>query len=32
MVEALDKVSHLIVVKRNSKKVSFDGSKIALAI
>ena len=32
MNEVLDKVSNLTVVKRNGKKVDFDGSKIALAI
>ena len=32
MNEVLDKVSTLTVVKRNGKKVDFDGSKIALAI
>jgi ribonucleoside-triphosphate reductase len=32
MVEALEKISGLSVVKRNGKKVDFDGSKIALAI
>ena len=32
MVEALDRISHLSVVKRNGKKVEFDGSKIAIAI
>ena len=32
MVEALEKISWLSVVKRNGKKVDFDGSKIALAI
>ena len=32
MVEALEKVSHLTVVKRNGKKVNFDGTKIAIAI
>ncbi len=32
MVVALDKISNLNVVKRNGKKVEFDGSKIALAI
>jgi len=32
MVEVLDKVSSLTVIKRNGKKVDFDGSKIALAI
>jgi len=32
MIDTLEKVSELIVVKRNGKKVEFDGSKIALAI
>ncbi len=32
MNEVLDKVSTLTVIKRNGKKVDFDGSKIALAI
>ena len=32
MNEVLDKVSTLTVIKRNGKKVEFDGSKIALAI
>ena len=32
MNEVLDKVSTLAVIKRNGKKVDFDGSKIALAI
>ena len=32
MNEVLDKVSALTVIKRNGKKVDFDGSKIALAI
>lgn len=32
MVETLEKISYLTVVKRNGKKVDFDGSKIALAI
>ena len=32
MNEVLDKVSNLAVIKRNGKKVDFDGSKIALAI
>ncbi len=32
MVDTLEKVSELTVVKRNGKKVEFDGSKIALAI
>ena len=32
MVEALEKISYLSVVKRNGKKVEFDGSKIAIAI
>lgn len=32
MVEALEKVSYLTVVKRNGKKVGFDGTKIAMAI
>ncbi len=32
MTEALDKVSYLTVIKRNGKKVEFDGAKIALAI
>jgi len=32
MVEAIEKVSNLMVVKRNGKKVDFNGSKIALAI
>jgi len=32
MVDALEKVSSLTVVKRNGKKVEFDGSKIAIAI
>lgn len=32
MVEVLEKVSHLNVVKRNGKKVVFDGTKIAIAI
>ena len=32
MNEVLDKVSNLTVIKRNGKKVDFDGSKIALAI
>lgn len=32
MVETLEKVSYLTVIKRNGKKVDFDGAKIALAI
>ena len=32
MVEVNDKVAHLAVIKRNGKKVDFDGSKIAIAI
>ena len=32
MNELLDKISDLTVIKRNGKKVDFDGSKIALAI
>ena len=32
MNDVLDKVSTLTVIKRNGKKVDFDGSKIALAI
>ena len=32
MVEVSDKLEELIVIKRNGKKVAFDGSKIALAI
>lgn len=32
MVEKLDKISTLTVVKRNGKKVDFNGAKIALAI
>ena len=32
MTEVMDKVSNLTVIKRNGKKVNFDGSKIALAI
>ena len=32
MTEAMEKVSNLVVIKRNGKKVDFDGSKIALAI
>ena len=32
MVETLEKLSDLVVVKRNGKKVLFDGSKIVLAI
>ena len=32
MNEVLDKVANLTVIKRNGKKVDFDGSKIALAI
>ena len=32
MVDAMEKVSNLTVIKRNGKKVEFDGAKIALAI
>lgn len=32
MIETLEKVSYLTVIKRNGKKVEFDGAKIALAI
>ena len=32
MVDAMEKVSSLTVIKRNGKKVEFDGAKIALAI
>ena len=32
MTDTLEKVSNLTVIKRNGKKVDFDGSKIALAI
>lgn len=32
MIDALEKVSSLTVIKRNGKKVDFDGAKIALAI
>ena len=32
MVEKLEKISALTVVKRNGKKVDFNGAKIALAI
>ena len=32
MNELLDRVSTLTVIKRNGKKVEFDGTKIALAI
>lgn len=32
MVETLEKISYLTVIKRNGKKVDFDGAKIALAI
>ena len=32
MVEKLEKISELNVVKRNGKKVDFNGAKIALAI
>ncbi len=32
MVHTEDKLDHLIVIKRDGKKVDFDGSKIALAI
>ena len=32
MMDTLEKVSNLTVIKRNGKKVDFDGAKIALAI
>ena len=32
MNDILEKISNLVVIKRNGKKVDFDGSKIALAI
>ena len=32
MTDTVEEVKELIVVKRNGKKVEFDGSKIALAI
>ena len=32
MLETIEKISCLTVIKRNGKKVEFDGSKIALAI
>ena len=32
MVDAMEKVSNLTVIKRNGKKVEFDGAKIAIAI
>ena len=32
MIDTLEKVSSLTVIKRNGKKVDFDGAKIALAI
>ena len=32
MVDTMEKVSNLTVIKRNGKKVEFDGAKIALAI
>ena len=32
MLDTLEKISNLTVIKRNGKKVDFDGAKIALAI
>ena len=32
MTDVMEKVSNLTVIKRNGKKVDFDGAKIALAI
>lgn len=32
MTDTVDKLDNLVVIKRNGKKVSFDGTKIALAV